>query len=168
MRKIGGVIQGPWRDDNSESENSKRRCTALVWGTLTTDPEVKPRKKGGYVVNFRVRLKRGVFLRAFATDQHPCYWIVRRMKENEPVVVLGEITSWSYTTAAGEQKISTDLYPDLIIPGLLLTNPANYMALHGESDPMYGLDEEPAAEKETPYDPNYDYYMGFGDSEGEG
>lgn len=168
MRKIGGVIQGPWRDDNSESENSKRRCTALVWGTLTTEPEVKPRKKGGYVVNFRVRLKRGVFLRAFATDQHPCYWIVRRMKENEPVVVLGEITSWSYTTAAGEQKISTDLYPDLIIPGLLLTNPANYMALHGESDPMYGLDEEPAAEKETPYDPNYDYYMGFGDDSGEG
>mgnify|MGYP003297638917 CR=1 FL=1 len=166
MRKIGGVLQGPWRDDGEDG--LKRRCHALVWGTLTTDPEVKPRKKGGYVVNFRVRLKRGTFLRSFATDEHPCYWILRRMKENEPIVVLGEISTWSYTTAAGEQKVSTDLYPDLIIPGLLLTNPANYMALHGESDPMFGLDAEAQMEPEKAYDPNYDYYMGFGDDGGEG
>lgn len=167
MRKIGGVIQGPWRDEGDD-ERAKRRCTAVVWGTLTTEPEVKARKKGGYGVGFRVRLKRGVFLRAYVTDEHPCYWILRRMKENEPVVVLGEITSWAYTTAAGEQKIATDLTPDLVIPGLLLTNPANYMDLHGSTDPMYGLDGEQAPGQETSYDPNYDYYMGFGDGNGEG
>lgn len=166
MRKIGGVIQGPWRDEGDD-ESAKRRCTAVVWGTLTTEPEVKARKKGGYGVSFRVRLKRGVFLRAYVTDEHPCYWILRRMKENEPVVVLGEITSWAYTTAAGEQKIATDLAPDLVIPGLLLTNPANYMDLHGSTDPMYGMEEQ-GEEQEQAYDPNYDYYLGFGDGNGEG
>lgn len=165
MRKIGGVLQGPWRND--DEDGLRKRCHALVWGTLTTDPEVKPRKKGGYTVNFRVRLRRGTFLRSYATDEHPCYWVIRRMREGEQVVVLGEITTYAYTTAAGEQKIGTDLYPDLVIPGLLLTSPASYMELHGSVDPMYSAEPEQAEEPERTYDPNYDYYMGFG-SDGEG
>lgn len=153
---IGGVIHGEWEDeiDQETNELTKRRTHALVWGEMTYDAKaVENDTKRGVTRNiqFRLRIAKKTFVRCTIyagkrgkPDPAP-YWVAYRLKQNEPVILLGNFVVWFYRNRKdNEIHQAYDMYPTLVLPYKAFTDPDAYAAMLGSgmgADPMFGLDD---------------------------
>lgn len=153
---IGGVIHGEWEDetDPESGEITKRRTHALVWGEMTLDAKaVENNTKRGISrnISFRVRIAKKQFVRCTiyagkrGKPDPSAYWLAYRLKQNDPVILLGNFVVWPYRNRKdNEIHYGYDMYPSLVLPYKAFTDPDEYAAMMGSgigADPMYGLED---------------------------
>ena len=154
MKIVGGVIHGEWELETTQSGEVRRRCPAIVWGSITDDVNNRENmtKKGpSRYLQFRIRLKKGEYIRCTVYPENPCYWIVSKMKKGDFVFCSGRLTAWSYTTKEGESKISIDVYPLFLLPQYAIERMTEVEM--DNPDPIFGDDGEPDEDGDASWNP---------------
>lgn len=150
---FGGIIHGAWEEQQTP-RGLRRKSYSFAWGTLTWDAQVRKNdtKKGkSYYITFRLRMRKHVFLRVTVYPDNPFYWQAYRLKKGEPVLIVGEFVAWPYQIRTGETKMAHDLYAQIVIPGLMISDPLAYQELHGNggnADVLFAEMEEAAEEQD--------------------
>lgn len=167
MRSLGGIIHGEWNAEKRRDKYGKiqriARGPALVYGTLTKAPMRKQykTKKGEdrTSVMFRIRIKKGMFVRATVFYGAACYGKALNLKKRDSVLVAGQMSAWTYTKRdygiPDEDRICIDIYPCFIV-----TNEKGKD--NAPPDPIFSNDDGPVWSKDEQAE-NYDY----GDEDGQ-
>lgn len=161
-RPPGGVLHSEWIDEEIGDDargKYKKKCFGMVWGLVTEDCATRynnTRKGKTALVQFRVRLERGSYIRCTVYSGDPYFWAARRMKKGDRVVSVGRMVTYNYFNAEGKQMVAVDFYPFWLQSQQDQDGPA--LPEEGlDADAFTGLppDADPDGEPWNPFDLNF-------------
>lgn len=100
-------------------DKNTREKTALVWGKLTRDAEVKTFTKQKCECN--IKIDAGTFLNVFTWSDNPCYDTMIYLEKGDIIVAFGTMIEKKWINKKNEEKISYELDADIVIPQAAIT-----------------------------------------------